>query len=50
MGKGQHRDELVFEVPPDEEQAMRALIEEERVNALPLNVPIEVDVNTGDAH
>ncbi len=27
---------------------MRALIEEEMVNALPLNVPIEVDVNTGD--
>ena len=44
----QVHDELVFEVPPDEEQAMRALIEEEMVNALPLDVPIEVDINTGD--
>ena len=44
----QVHDELVFEVPPDEQQAMRALIEEEMVNALPLDVPIEVDVNTGD--
>ena len=44
----QVHDELVFEVPPDEEQAMRRLIEEEMVNALPLNVPIEVDINTGD--
>jgi len=35
-------------VPPDEQQAMRALIEQEMVNALPLDVPIEVDINTGD--
>jgi DNA polymerase-1 len=44
----QVHDELVFEVPPDEEAAMRALIEEEMVNALPLNVPIEVDIDSGD--
>ncbi|MFQ5568558.1 MAG: DNA polymerase I [Rhodothermales bacterium] len=44
----QVHDELVFEVPPEEEQALRALIEEEMVHALPLNVPIEVDINTGD--
>jgi DNA polymerase-1 len=45
----QVHDELVFEVPPDEEQAMRALIEEEMVNALPLDdVPVEVDINAGD--
>ena len=35
-------------MPPDEEQVLGALIEEEMVNALPLDVPIEVDVNTGD--
>jgi len=50
----QVHDELIFEVPPEEEQAMRALVEEEMVNALPLSVPIEVDVDTGgnwlDAH
>jgi DNA polymerase-1 len=50
----QVHDELIFEVPPEEESAMRALVEEEMVNALPLNVPIEVDVDTGgnwlDAH
>ncbi len=44
----QVHDELVFEVPPDEQQAMRALIEEEMVNALPLDVPVEVDINAGD--
>jgi DNA polymerase-1 len=44
----QVHDELVFEVPPDEEAAMRTLIEEEMVNALPLNVPIEVDIDSGD--
>ena len=44
----QVHDELVFEVPPDEQQAVHALIEEEMVNALPLDVPIEVDINAGD--
>lgn len=44
----QVHDELVFEVPPDEEAVMRTLIEEEMVNALPLNVPIEVDIDSGD--
>lgn len=50
----QVHDELVFEVPPDEEATMRTLIEEEMVKALPLNVPIEVNIDTGenwlDAH
>ena len=50
----QVHDELVFEVPPEEEPAMRHLIEEEMINALPLDVPVEVDVNAGnnwlDAH
>ena len=38
----------VFEVPPDEQQAMRALIEEEMVHALPLDVPKKVDINAED--
>ncbi len=50
----QVHDELVFEVPPEEETTMRHLIETEMVNALPIGVPVEVDVNTGanwlDAH
>ena len=44
----QVHDELVFEVPPDEEKAMRTLIEEEMANALPIGVPVEVDVDAGD--
>ena len=44
----QVHDELVFEVPPDEVQTIRRLIEEEMTGALPLAVPVEVDVNAGD--
>ena len=44
----QVHDELVFEVPPDEEDAMRTLIEEEMTQALPIGVPVEVDVDAGD--
>lgn len=50
----QVHDELVFEVLPEEEEVMRSLIKEEMENALTINVPIEVDINTGanwlDAH
>ena len=44
----QVHDELVFEVPPEEEAAMRKLIEEEMTQALPIDVPVEVDVDAGD--
>lgn len=50
----QVHDELVFEAPEAEVDALRALVEHEMVEALPLEVPIEVDVNVGanwlDAH
>jgi len=44
----QVHDELVFEVPPEEVDTMRSLIKKEMIHALPLNVPVEVDVNVGD--
>ena len=44
----QVHDELVFEVLPEEEGAMRRLIEEEMAQALPIGVPVEVDVDAGD--
>jgi DNA polymerase-1 len=51
----QVHDELVFECPPDESDALAAIVREEMTAALPLgDVPVEVDVNTGptwlDAH
>ncbi|MDX1547928.1 MAG: DNA polymerase, partial [Rhodothermales bacterium] len=50
----QVHDELVFEVAPGEEAALRPLIEAEMVEALPLDVPIAVDIDAGpnwlDAH
>lgn len=44
----QVHDELLFEVAEDEIDTMKALIEEEMVNAHPLEVPIEVEVGVGD--
>lgn len=44
----QVHDELVFEVPPAELDVARSIIEEEMVNALPLDVPVEVDTGVGD--
>jgi DNA polymerase-1 len=50
----QVHDELVFETPPDELDMVKELIRSEMVNALPLEVPIEVDIGVGenwlDAH
>ncbi len=50
----QVHDELVFEVPLNEREAMTQLIQEEMAAALPLDVPVEVDVGEGpnwlDAH
>jgi len=43
----QVHDELVFEVVPDETDRMKALVEYEMVHALPLEVPIEVEIETG---
>jgi DNA polymerase-1 len=43
----QVHDELVFDIPRTEEQRMRELVESEMKNALPLSVPIEVDIGSG---
>jgi DNA polymerase-1 len=44
----QVHDELVFEVADDERDAMAAIAREEMANALPLEVPIEIEVGFGD--
>ena len=43
----QVHDELVFEVAESEEQGARRLIVEGMTNAMPLSVPIEVEVGIG---
>ena len=44
----QVHDELLFEAPPDEVGAVEALAREIMASALPLKVPVVVDVKTGD--
>ncbi|MBX9929731.1 MAG: DNA polymerase I [Gemmatimonadaceae bacterium] len=44
----QVHDELVFECPPAELEAMRAVVEEEMTTAVRLDVPLVVDVGVGD--
>ncbi|MDZ4702216.1 MAG: DNA polymerase I [Rhodothermales bacterium] len=50
----QVHDELVLTLPPAEVDAIRGLVEHEMVNALRLDLPIEVDINVAnnwlDAH
>jgi DNA polymerase-1 len=43
----QVHDELVFETPVDEIDAMQELVVRQMKGALPLRVPVEVDVGTG---
>lgn len=43
----QVHDELVFDVPKEEEAEVRALVEDKMKHALPLPVPILVEVGTG---
>lgn len=43
----QIHDELVFEVPPKELEDVARLVNEEMTRALPLDVPIKVDVASG---
>jgi DNA polymerase-1 len=43
----QVHDELVFEVPKDEVETMRALVKEKMEGAHPLRVPLEVDLGVG---
>ena len=44
----QVHDELIFEVPTDEIDKTRALIKDAMESAATLNVPLEVDIGTGD--
>lgn len=44
----QVHDELVFDLAPDEESAMRELLNKDMKNALDLKCPIEIDIGTGD--
>lgn len=44
----QVHDELVFDVPEDEVEQVASMVREEMVQALPLDVPITVDVGIGD--
>jgi DNA polymerase-1 len=41
-------DELLFEVPEDELEAAKALVQERMENAVTLNVPLTVDIGTAD--
>jgi len=43
----QVHDELVFEVPRDEEDKMTALVTDGMQDAMALAVPIKVDIGTG---
>ena len=43
----QVHDELVFEVPRNELDAFKPLVAEVMTNALPLSVPVRVDVGSG---
>ena len=44
----QVHDELVFEVPPEEVDRLRVLVRAEMEGALPLGIPVEVGLDTGD--
>mgnify|MGYP001596503093 CR=1 FL=1 len=50
----QVHDELVFEVPPEEEERLTSMVKSEMSGGLPLAVPLVVDVGIGatwaDAH
>jgi len=45
----QVHDELVFELPPQEEEDLRALVKHEMEHAAELSVPLVVDVGVGDS-
>jgi DNA polymerase-1 len=44
----QVHDELVFEVPPDELDALRKLVDRDMTTAIALDVPLVVDIGVGD--
>jgi DNA polymerase-1 len=44
----QVHDELLFEVPEEELTELRTLVHAGMKDALPLSVPLEVEIGTGD--
>lgn len=44
----QIHDELLLECPPEELDRLRAVVGEAMVNAIPLSVPLKVDIGVGD--
>ena len=44
----QVHDELVFDARLDEVETLRQIVNDKMVNALPLSVPVIVEINTGD--
>lgn len=44
----QVHDELVFECPPEEEAALRAMVDREMTTAVTLRVPLVVDIGSGE--
>ena len=44
----QVHDELVFDAHLDELETLRGIVNDNMVNALPLSVPVVVEINTGD--
>jgi len=45
----QIHDELLFEVHPDEEERLREMVAAEMENALPMDVPLKVDIGIGNS-
>lgn len=45
----QVHDELIFEIPPSEEQIMRQLVTEEMEGVMQLKVPLKVDLDVGES-
>ena len=43
----QVHDELVFDAHLDELDELKAIVQDKMVNALPLSVPVVVEINTG---
>ena len=43
----QVHDELVFDARLDELETLKAMVNEKMVNAMPLSVPVVVEINTG---
>ena len=43
----QVHDELLFECPKEETEKAQRLVEEEMINAIPLKVPVKVDIGAG---